>query len=105
MLGHAPLECDGLKALDLRLIELVQIYDEQLPRMGGLQLLRTMQQEDCASIVCTIQKRVVGGCTFKMHNIQAAQTRLQTLLDNETSCEREPESFVELLLLGVAQKE
>ena len=73
--------------------------------MGGLQLLKTMQQEDCASFVCQTQSGVVGGCTFKMHHIQSASTRLQTLLDDEASYEREPESFVELLLLGVTQKE
>ena len=48
---HSPV-IDGTRVgVDVRLLDLIQIYDEELPRMGGIKVLKTMRETNCISIV------------------------------------------------------
>ena len=66
--------------IDSRLLDLTDIFSEQLPRMDCRKILHKIRESSCASIVVTSGCHVIGGCTFKMHN---------------------DVSMIELLLLGV----
>lgn len=65
--------------------------------MGGLQLLQTIQSQDCASFVAKRHSEILGGCTFRLHSLTSSSSSL--MLDSNSSV------FAELLLLGVKKSE
>ena len=79
-IDHKPIETSEKRGTDNRLLDLLQIYDQQLPRMGGIKILNTVRSTQCRSFVCCENDKIVGGCTFKLH---------------------ESAKLIELLLLGV----
>lgn len=83
-----------MQAIDMRLVDLVQIYGEELPRMGGIKLLQTIRELDCASIIVSKDQQVLGGCTFRVHSLMTLPVENSTDL-NQSSI------MIELLLLGV----
>ena len=51
-IDHNPIETSEKRGTDNRLLDLIQIYDEQLPRMGGIKILNTVRSLQCCSFVC-----------------------------------------------------